>query len=128
MAKEFWGAIASKGSIEVTYKWASADGSVEKVKRKDSGFTMSVQDARDALIAAADALTEDLDDVRTVQVYTGRTDPDTGGAIVDIVFKDGSSMRIGDDEPVPAALAEARDAFKRACREALKKTANETIS
>jgi len=111
MAKTFWGGVATKSNIEATYEWASVDGSITKVKRKDSAFSAASETARDDLVAAADALTPDLDDVKQVQVYSAKTDPDTGGQIVDVQFKNGDTMRIGDDEVVPAVLATARDAF-----------------
>ncbi|HEY9078839.1 hypothetical protein [Magnetovibrio sp.] len=111
MAITFWGGIATKSKIEATSEWASVDGTIKKVQRKESGFSTASETARDDLIAAADALTPDLDDVKQVQVYSAVTDPETGGALVDISFKNGTSMRIGDDEAVPAALATARDAF-----------------
>jgi len=111
MSKTFWGGVATKAKIEVTYEWVSTDGTVSKVKRKDTAFTTASETARDTLIAAADALTVDLDDVKQVQVYSATTDPETGGLIVDVQFKNGDSMRIGDDEVVPVDLATARDAF-----------------
>lgn len=111
MAKTFWGGIATKSKIEATYEWSSTDGTITKVKRKDTDFSSASEAARDALIAAADALTVDLDDVKQVQVYSAKTDPDTGGLIVDVAFKNGDTMRIGDDEVVPVDLETARDSF-----------------
>jgi hypothetical protein len=120
MSKTLIGAIATKGNVSAWYR-LTALGSTQDLSTQGP-WPQAVRDAANALIAACDAETEELDDVVQVQVYTAISDPSGAanadpGDCVDVTFRQGSTpqqLRAGDNAAVPDAIAAARDAFKAA--------------
>lgn len=125
MAKTLIGAVATKSKVQAWYR-LDAFGSTQDLST-EGPWNQTVRDAADALIAACDAETAELDDVVQVQVYTSISDGDGAahadpGCCVDVTFRQGSTpenLRAGDTAAVPAAIATARDAFKTAVETAL---------
>lgn len=124
MAKTLIGAVATKSGVSAWYR----DTSLGTTDHGTEGpWPQTVRDAADALIAACDAETEELDDVVQVQVYTAISDPAGAanadpGDCVDLTFRQGSTpaqLRAGEAAAVPDAIATARDAFKAAIEAAL---------
>jgi hypothetical protein len=125
MAKELMGTVVTKGKIEATYRYNIMGAT--KTDRKEKDWPAGVREAADQLLNVAQTLAGDVGKVQSVQLYTAATDPEgtaySGpGELVDIAFMPGASpasVRIGDDEAVPAELAQAREAFKSAVAAAL---------
>lgn len=126
MAKTLIGAVATKSNVHAWYRHEMEEHGTED-KAYEGPWPQSVRDAANALIAACDATTQELDDVVQVQVYTAISDPDgcanaDAGDCVDVTFRQGANppqLRAGDAATVPAAIATARDAFKAAVEAAL---------
>lgn len=125
MADKIANVVASLTGLEVTYFMPSMGGGTSLPSRRNSGWSAGVMEKKDALIAAAqDAATgAGLGYVQFVEIYGPKSNdagrpPYTGpGETVDVKFFSGGardSERLGDNEYVPVAIAEARDALKAA--------------
>jgi hypothetical protein len=121
MASTLMGATISTGYIEAVYQY-TAFGAV-KVGTKASGWPPEVTAAATALLSATQAEAGEVGTVVKVQIYSPITDPQGApgfsapGEQLDVTFQAGNSpqsVRVGDDEVVPATIAAARNALKTA--------------
>jgi len=120
MPKTLLGAVVSIDGIDAIYLF-TAPGATQTLRKTGGWPTEALSIAADLLAAFADAA-GGLGAVRSVQVYTALTNPDPGdglspGDLLDVTVAGSSGpvvLRVGDQQPVPPALAAARHAFRSA--------------
>lgn len=136
MAKNLTGIVMNSGKLIAHFN-VTAFGAT-KVGTKEASLSAAVPGAwaepvRTAAAAHLAACQAEADaaelnsTIVQVQLYTAINDPgyppfSMPGEVIDVMFQPGTapgSMRIGDDEVVPEAIATTRDALKAAVQAAL---------